>query len=92
MNNLKILYYDSNAINVNTFENLISEQSISIYKIKPGLLLVNYNGSSKQLFDAISTCSDNKNVMIIDLDPGDNTYWGYMSKDLWTWLADNKQQ
>lgn len=92
MNNLKILYYDSNAINVNTFENQIRERSISLYIIKPGLLLVNYNGTSKQLFDEISAYSDNKNVMIADLDPGENTYWGYMNKDLWTWLSENKQQ
>lgn len=91
MNNLKLLYYDSNAINVISFENLISEQSISIYSIKPGLLLVNYNGTSKQLFDAIGPYTDNKNVMILDLDPGDNSYWGYMSKDLWSWILENRK-
>lgn len=90
MKKIKIIYFDSVGIDSITFEGRLRSLCLSIYIIKDGLILASYNGSSKDLFDQLFPSESLGNVLIIDLDVSSNSYWGFMSKDLWTWLNENK--
>ena len=48
MTNIKMIYFDSVAIDSVTFESRLSKLCISLYVIKEGIVIVNYNGSSKE--------------------------------------------
>lgn len=91
MTNIKMIYFDSVAIDSVTFESRLSKLCISLYVIKEGIVIVNYNGSSKDLFDQLFPDSATNNVLIVDLDGSSGSYWGFMNKELWTWLSNNRQ-
>lgn len=89
MTNIKIVYFDSVSLDAVTFEGRLRSLCNSIYVIKEGLIVVNYNGSSKSLFDSLFPDSPLGNVLVIDLDTTAGSYWGFMNKDFWTWLNNN---
>lgn len=90
MTNLKIVYFDSVGIDPVAFEGRLRNICKSIYIIKEGLLLVDYDGSSKKMFGELFPNDALGNVFIADLDTALNSYWGFMPKDIWTWLNDKK--
>ncbi len=90
MKNIKIIYFDSVALDSATLESQLSHLCLSLYVIKDGLLLVNFNGSSKDLFSQLFPNENVNNVLIADLDATIGSYWGFMNKSLWTWLNDNR--
>lgn len=89
MTKIKMVYFDSVGIDSVTFENRLRNVCQSIYVIKEGLAIVNYDGSAHQLFDLLVPADNRNNVLVTDLDISDNSYWGFMNKDLWTWLSEN---
>lgn len=91
MTNIKMIYFDSVAIDSVTFEGRLKNICDSLYVINEGLLIVNFNGESKTLFDQLFTDEQTNNVFIADLETHDDSYWGYMNKDLWTWLNENSR-
>ena len=91
MTNIKMIYFDSVAIDSVTFESRLSKICISLYVIKEGIVIVNYNGSSKELFYQLFPNSATNNILIVDLDAASGSYWGFMYKELWTWLSNNHQ-
>ena len=91
MTNIKMIYFDSVAIDSVTFESRLSKLCISLYVIKEGIVIVNYNGSSKELFCQRFPNSATNNIFIVDLDAASGSYWGFMNKELWTWLSNNHQ-
>lgn len=91
MTNIKMIYFDSVAIDSVTFENRLSTLCISLYVIKEGIVIVNYKGSSKELFYQLFPNSATNNILIVDLDAASGAYWGFMNKELWTWLSNNHE-
>lgn len=89
MTNIKLVYFDSIGIDSVTFENRLRSHCHSVYVIKEGLVVVNYNGSAHELFDLLVPIDNRNNVLITDLDVAENSYWGFMNKDLWTWMKEN---
>ncbi|WP_295367233.1 hypothetical protein [uncultured Prevotella sp.] len=92
MTNIKMIYFDSVAIDPILFESRLRTICASLYVIKEGLLLVNFDGDSKILFDQLFPNQPTNNVFIVDLETNADSYWGFMNKDLWTWLNDNEKK
>ena len=90
MTNIKMIFFDSLAIDSDLFESRLRKVSISLYVIKDGLLLVNFNGDSKTLFNQLFLNQPTNKVFIVDLCTDTDSYWGFMNKDLWQWLNDNR--
>lgn len=77
-----MIYFDSVAIAQVLFESRLRTICASLYVIKDGLLLVNFNGVSKILFDQLFP---NQPIFsIVDLETNADSYWEFMNKDLWT--------
>lgn len=89
MTSIKMIYFDSIALDSVTFENRLRNVCQSIYIIKEGLVFVNYNGSAHDLFNQLVPDGNRCNVLVVDVDTTSNSYWGFMNRDLWDWLRDN---
>lgn len=89
MTNIKMVFFDYIGIDSVIFEKRLRNVCQSIYVIKEGLVLVNYDGRAHELFDFLVPTDNRNNVLITDLDVSDDSYWGFMNKDLWTWLSEN---
>lgn len=90
MSNIKIIYFDSVGIDAQTLENKLRSECKSIYIIKDGLAIINYDGTAQKLFDTIFAPDNRYNVFIHDLDTSENSYWGFMNRDLWKWLKEQQ--
>jgi len=92
MKNIKILYYNVETIDMNTFEtSLFSQQKcVNHFIIKPGLLLINYAGTARDLYESVECVVHEKNIFIHDLDVEADAFWGFMNKDVWEWLKNNR--
>lgn len=90
MSTLKIIYFDSIGIEPLSFENKLRNLCSSIYTIKEGLIIVNYKDTAHNLFNQIVASDNRYNILIVDLDTSSDSYWGFMSKDLWKWFQENK--
>ena len=92
MNNVKIMYFNTDTINNKDIENILanSEHHRSHLQIKPGLILVNYQGTAKDLFEDLGGVIQDQNIFIHDLDDGNDAYWGYMNKNTWDWVKANR--
>lgn len=92
MNNVKIVYYNAAAIDQQRLETSIFSNSncFAHYVIKPGLLLVNYSGTARELFDAVEPITGDNSIFIHDLDEDVTAYWGIMNRTIWDWLRANR--
>lgn len=92
MNNVKIIYFNTDTINNKDLEDVLvnDEHHRSHIQIKPGLLLVNYQGTAKDLFDAFGPIIQDQNIFIHDLNDGNDAFWGYMNKNIWDWVKENR--
>lgn len=92
MNNVKVIYYNAETIDRVALESSIMSNShcVSHLVIKTGLMLVNYRGSARDLFNAIELITGTNSILIHDLDPDGASYWGIMNKNVWDWLRDNR--
>lgn len=92
MNNVKILYFNSETIQSDDVTKVlsVSQNYKSHYVIKPGLLLVNYNGTAEEVFRTLGNLVMDKSVLIHDLDSDSNSFWGYMNRNVWEWLRNNR--
>lgn len=93
MSNIKIIYYNSGAIDVSHFENKVKSLCKSICNVKSGLLLVNYNGSAKELFDKINIEDNQIEILVVDVESQADPlpYWGYMNRSIWDWFSQNRE-
>ena len=91
MNNIKILYYNIETIDGSTLEMSIrnSAEYVSHIEIKQGLLLVNFRGSARELYNSLSDEIKENSILIYDLDSEKDSYWGYMNKNVWDWIKQN---
>lgn len=92
MNNVKIVYFNVDTIDKVLFETTLynNPNCRSHIEIKSGLILVNYVGSAKDLYDYIEGIALEKSVLVHDLDSADNAYWGFQNKVIWEWLKLNR--
>ena len=92
MSNLKIVYFNTETINKTNLETSICSNInyVSHFEIKPGLFLVYFKGTAKELYDSVSAIVNENSIFIHDLDCSDGGYWGFMSKNLWEWLKENR--
>lgn len=91
MNNVKIIYYNIDTIDGEFLEASIcsNNQTKSHYTVKPGLLLVNYQGTAQELYLSLGDLIKEKSILILDLANEPKSYYGFMNKDLWVWLESN---
>ena len=92
MSNLKIVYFNTETISKISLEKKIFSNInfVSHYEIKPGLFLINFNGTAKELYDSVNTIVNENSIFIHDLDCVPGAYWGFITKNIWTWLKENK--
>ena len=92
MNNVKIIYFNTDTISNKDIENALlkSEHHLSHVQIKPGLVLLNYQGTAKDLYEEFGCVVQDQNIFIHDLNDGHDAYWGYMNKNIWDWLKENR--
>mgnify|MGYP003469337656 CR=1 FL=1 len=90
MNNIKILYFDSISIDPQPLQTRLKNVCKSIYVVKDGLVIVNYEGTAQQLFDTLFSSDNRHNVFIHDLETSPDSYWGFMNRDLWQWIKQQK--
>ena len=84
-----MIYFDSVALDTVTFENRLRDICQSIYIIKDGLVFVNFEGSAHDLFNQLVPDDNRYNILVADIDTSTNSYWGFMSRDLWNWMKEN---
>lgn len=92
MNNLKFIYYNIDTIDKVLFETTLFNlpNCESHIEIKSGILLVNYNGTAKELYEATECVVHEKNILIYDLDDSRDAYWGFMNNKVWEWIRNNR--
>ena len=87
----KILYFNTETINSDALESSLKKDVnyLSHIEIKPGLLLVSFQGSAKNMYDILSNVINENSILIYDLDNSEDAYWGYMNKNIWDWIKAN---
>lgn len=93
MNNVKILYYNCETVDTACIEQALTTNNRyrSHVLIKNGLMLVNFQGSARDLYQALGDHIQDKSVFIHDLDSDDNAYWGFLNRNIWEWLSENRK-
>ena len=91
MTHIKIVYYDSVALDAVTFESRLRYVCQSSYIIRDGRILANYVGTAHDLFNQLVPDDNRYNILVADIDTTPNSYWGFMNRDLWDWMKDNFQ-
>lgn len=86
MSNIKYIDYDCSDVDNVMFDKKIDSLTRSFYRIDKRSLIVNYPGSSKDLYDNLEEIVKEKNMLIIDINDPD--YYGYHQSALWDWLKD----
>ena len=87
MSNVKIVYFESIDI-----EARLRNRFPQNYKIAPGLYLIRFEGTAQDIFDSLCDKGVEEHIFVHDLDSCEDSYWGYMNKDLWTWLAEKEDK
>ncbi len=91
MNNIKFVYYNFNTTNWGTLINTLKNSSSysSHIDIQPGLCLINFHGSARDLFEVIENLVIGDSILIYDLDNSKDAFWGLMHKSVWEWIKQN---
>lgn len=89
MKNIKIVYFDAAAINPAQMGIELNNICNNMFSISPGLIMVNYHGTAKELFELLQPFSGVSNLMVLDVSVEDSGYWGYMNANLWRWIESN---
>lgn len=92
MNNVKILYYNCETVETASIEQVLTNNIHyrSHILIKKGLMLVNFQGSARELYQVLGDLIQDKSVFIHDLDSDANAYWGFLNRNVWEWLSENR--
>jgi len=92
MNNIKIVYYNVETINKGVFDNVLFKSPLctSFFEIKTGLFLINYRGTAREMYNVIVEYIGDNSILIHDLESSTDAFWGFMNKDVWEWLKNNR--
>lgn len=85
----KLVYFDSKSIDTQVLESKLKEIRCEYYIVTEDLMLVVFDGTPKDLYETLLDIVDRYNIFIIDIVDSLDSYWGYMSKNLWEWLKSN---
>lgn len=90
---MKFIYYNTETIDEDTLQNSITSNpnTVSLFRLKPGLLFVNYRGTSQELYNSFGEFIKGNSILIHDLDSEEKCYYGYMNREVWEWLRDNNK-
>lgn len=87
MSNIKYIDYDCSDVDNIAFDKKLDVISNDYYRIDNRSLLVNYQGSAKDLYDNLEPLVKGKNALIFEINYPD--YFGYHNSSLWDWLNDH---
>lgn len=87
MERIKHIWYDSSVINTEELEQKLQSLQIPFVRLSKNNLLVQANMTSTSLYNQLETIIDKKNIFIGGFDSND--YWGYMNRDIWTWIKEH---
>lgn len=92
MNNVKIIYFKPETIDSIALNSSICSNSnyISHIDIRPGLLLVNFSGTARELHSSLEPIIGQSRIFIHDLDSGNDAFWGIMPREFWDWVKQNR--
>ena len=90
MSNIKIIYFDPENIDSSSLLQRLNTLCSSVYRVNNDILMVNYSELPKVLYDGLGSLIQGKNIFIIEVNTELNAYWGYMDKELWDWINNNR--
>lgn len=92
MNNVKIIYFNPETIDTIALNSSITSNSnyVGHIDIRPGLLLINFKGTARELYSSLEPVIGQSRILIHDLDAGDDAFWGIMPRDFWAWVKQNR--
>lgn len=85
MTNIKLIWYDFHSVSSAQLDRRLQEISTGMHRINDSMILVNYGGSSRELFSDCVNIFGEGPVLITDIDD----YWGYLDGDIWSWISSN---
>lgn len=93
MNNVKLVYFNSETIDKNAVARDLTADARyrSHIEVKNGLLLVNFVGTSRDLYESLGTAIREQSFFVHDLDSDANAYWGFLNNSVWDWLRNNRR-
>lgn len=91
MSNVKFIYFNIETIDGESLENRLrkNDKYVAHIEIKPGLLLVNFRGTARELYDSLSDLTMDNSILIYNLEKDSDAYWGYMNRNIWEWIKTN---
>ena len=84
MSPIKYIDYDCTDVDNVIFDKKIEALSTSYYRIDKRSLMVNYQGSAKDLYNNLEELVKGMHILIIDIAYPD--FYGFHNSALWDWL------
>ncbi len=84
MSSIKYIDYDCSDVDNIIFDKKLESLSKDYYRIDKRSLMVNYQGTSKDLYDNLEPLIKEKSILIIEVTFPN--YFGYHNSALWDWL------
>lgn len=85
MSQVKYIDYDCTDVDNVIFDKRIEALTTSFYRIDKRSLMVNYQGSAKDLYQNLEELIKEKYIIILDVTYPD--YYGYHKSALWNWIS-----
>lgn len=92
MNNIKIIYFDFEDIDSTSLTQQLKSLCMSVYRVSNNIFMVNYTDTPKTLYSSLGNMIQGKNIFIIEVNSSMDAYWGFMGKELWDWLNNNREK
>lgn len=94
MNSVKIMYYSFENTSDSVIKSLLSQNKNckGFHMMKSGIMLVDFQGSAKELYDVFSQINDKQLMLIYDLDPAEDAFWGFMPITTWDWIKNCRKE
>lgn len=90
MSNIKMVYLGVDSSKLPLLEDELIKNVRSSYKVGNGTFLVHYSGTAKELSNFLRSLIGNETFLVLDINTTNESYWGYMNKELWKWIEQNK--
>ena len=92
MSNIKVIHFDSGNIDGVSLMQRLNSLCASLYRFDNNSVVVKYLGGAKDLYEALGDFIQGKNIFIIDVYTDNDSYWGFMNRELWSWLKENRDE
>lgn len=84
MKSIKYIDYDCSDVDNIIFDKKLETLATDYYRIDKRSLMVNYQGTCKDLYDNLEPLIKEKHILIIEVTYPN--YYGYHNSSLWSWL------